>query len=237
METVEKRIIAAHNWIKPDNRNFTPYGHKPLGEKSSIVDQVYVPFKHTTYVLVFESSWATIGGVVKVAVLYAYDHRTGKRHVVSSHTIFDGKGPMSHFYPTKIGATISFVTRDFQVDEHSDRIDNYDFGYATRYRMPLDAQTSQAGAVVRKHWVTAKVSMRSDREDESRFELNGCYEAGHIKKTWPLWYSRLDVTPVSLQEWTTGEVESSVLTKRNISRFYRKYIEEVPLLTNEIGGG
>lgn len=230
METVEKRIIAAHNWIKLDNRNFTPYGHKPLGEKSSIVDQVYVPFKHTTYVLVFESSWATIGGVCKVAVLYAYDHRTGKRHKVNSHTISDGKGPMSHFYPTKIGATISFVTKDFHTNTDSDLW--YEFG------APLDrAQVFRVGAVERRHWVAANISMRSERDSRARYEIKAVYETGYLEKRWLVFTSETDKTLVSSQEWTTGEVESSVLTKRNISRFYQKYIAELPQVTGEIGGG
>lgn len=237
MATIEQQIQSAHNWVKTVNRDFMPRGHKPLGESSTVVDQIYIPFLDTTYVLVFASSWATTGGTKQNAVLLAYDHRTGERRTAESHTIFNGRDPMSSFYPQKIGATIRFVTRDYP------SLESWEYGvtlcghFGPGPRSRFGRQILRAGAFTRESWVGVNISMYGRADARACCKMVGCYETGRVKeRERRLYGNSASLIPVSSREWTTGEVESSVLTKKNISRFYRKYIAELPEIP-ETGAG
>ncbi len=222
MESIEKRIISAHDWVRTDGRDFTPRGHKPVGESSTSVDKIYVPFLNTTYVLVFESSWATIGGTRQDAVLYAYDHRSGNRRKVDSHTILNGRDPLSSFYPTKIRAVISFVTKDVPAFDHP---------------CPTgEGEIFRGCSFERKSNVRVRISMC--REQEASCEIRGTYAIAHFKSVRRGYYAPgWEEESVASQQWETGKVESSVLTKRNICRFYKKYHAELPAIAGEIGAG
>lgn len=220
MKTVEQ-IVSAHNWVKTVQRNFTPRGHKPLGKSSTLVDSVYIPFLDETFVLAFESSWATTGGTRQDAVLYAYN-RAGYRREVATHTIFNGRDPMSSFYPQRIAATIRFVTEDYPTRDIKYR---YSFG---------QIQLLRAGSFTRESRVKVRVFMSAEN---SACEIEGLYETSHLE------FVNLGITGHhkrildSSQRWTTGEVSSSVLTKRNISRFYKKYTAELPTIPIKDGVG
>ncbi|CAN5767226.1 hypothetical protein BH11PAT2_BH11PAT2_03540 [soil metagenome] len=204
------QVIQAHSWVKTANRDFWPRGFKPLGESSTVVDTVHVPYLETTFILAFESSWATIGGIQKKAVLYAYNHRTSSRKVVSTHTIFDGKNAMSAFYPTKIAVIVRFETKEFRYD-------------------------SANCPCRKKSFVVTNVCMVGERQFNG-YAIEGVYT---IIKRRPLslaGYGGYDDVIIASRIWTTGNVDASVLTKRNISRFYRKY-KECTLETPEIGAG
>lgn len=222
MAKIEQQIESAHNWVhlapRQEVRLNTGY-HKHLGSRSTLVDQMFIPFLDTTYVLAFESSWGTTGGIKKDAVLYAYNHHANNSREVSRHTISNGRDAMSPFYPTKIGANICFETKDYPTLE------------SWEYRLRGSRQLLRVGAFTREHWVVVNISMRRGDDARARCEISGHYETGGIERVLSGFTGyRHEMVPVSSRTWTTGEVESSVLTKRNISRFYGKYTSELPAI-------
>ena len=220
MAKIEQQIESAHNWVnlapRQEVRLNTGY-HKHLGSRSTLVDQMFIPFLDTTYVLAFESSWGTTGGIKKDAVLYAYNHRADNSRETSRHTISNGRDAMSRFYPTKISAVISFVTKDFPISPEL-------------YGGRKNGETFRTGAFHRKSQVQVRISMQ--HQDSASVEMSGLYEVGHLEYDCgsPWSSARWEQKTTSSQRWTTGNVESSVLTKRNISRFYGKYTSELPAI-------
>lgn len=225
MAKIEQQIESAHNWVhlapRQEVRINTGY-HKHLGSKSTVVDQLYVPFLDTTYVLVFESTWGTTGGIQKDAVLYAHNHRADNSREMSRHTISNGRDAMSGFYPTKISAVISFVTKDFPISPEL-------------YGEHKSGETFRAGAFHRKSQVQVRISMQPQG---ANVEMSGLYEVGHLEYHCgsPWSSARWEQKTTSSQRWTTGNVEGSVLTKRNISRFYGKYTSELPAIPETKAG-
>ncbi|MEO6536460.1 MAG: hypothetical protein ABIT47_02115 [Candidatus Paceibacterota bacterium] len=200
--TQQSQIAEAHSWVKiHDKGTLLVDYHVHIGDSSIVVDTLYVPFLNTTFILAFESSWGSTGGVRKEAVLYAYDHKSSQK-VVSRHTIFDGKNPMSDFYPEKIAVTARFESDVYTYENSPKRV-----RIPVRKILCVNMVSEQKFTGYAIEGVHRTILRQSDRREG--------------------WLGYEDVI-VATQKWATGEIGSDSLTKRNICQSFQKFMESVP---------
>jgi hypothetical protein len=200
---MDKAIIQRFEWVKlAPHSNRWPYGYVNMGDTSTLLDCVYVPFLRTTFVLTRESSWGTTGGIGKSVVLYAR-RKNGpwaerERRVITHQ--FDRSRDCLHYWDfEKISVQVRFKMRDTS-----------DIGIIRGLCGPVRARGAVDAYMDTKPRAQCSISATYYRAELTSCGILPTFEAHDTVVT------------------TTGPVDPATLTKKNICRFFRKWAQTLP---------